>query len=114
MPLHFRKSKHKAIVFAAMLASAALAGCQGGEEAEELPPRPVKAADTTGAGDCFSAALTVRLALGDGLEAAMEYAANASAYSVQHKYVMPSLPNKEELDSFFTPLAITKRRIKND
>ncbi len=78
------------------------------------PPRPVKAADTTGAGDCFSAALTVRLALGDGLDAAMEYAANASAYSVQRKYVMPSLPDKEELDSFFTPLAITKRRIKND
>ena len=43
MPLHFRKSKQKAIVFAAMLASVALAGCQGGEEAEELPPRPVKA-----------------------------------------------------------------------
>ncbi len=75
------------------------------------PPRPVKAADTTGAGDCFSAALAVRIALGDGLDTAMEYAANASAYSVQRKYVMPSLPNKEELDSFFTPLAITKRRI---
>ena len=84
------------------------AAAMDGDSIIYCPPRPVKAADTTGAGDCFSAALTLRLARGDGLDAAMEYAANASAYSVQRKYVMPSLPNKEEMDSFFTPLAITK------
>ena len=90
------------------------AAAMDGDSIILCPPRRVKAADTTGAGDCFSAALTVRLALGDGIDKAVEYAANASAYSVQRQYVMPSLPHKEELDSFFTPLAITKRRIKND
>ena len=90
------------------------AAAMDGDSIILCPPRRVKAADTTGAGDCFSAALAVRFALGDGLDTAVEYAANASACSVQHKYVMPSLPYREELDSFFTPLAITKRRIKND
>ena len=88
------------------------AAAMDGDSVIFCPPRPVKAADTTGAGDCFSAALTVRLALGDSLATAMEYAANASAYSVQRKYVMPSLPDKEELDSFFTSLAIKKGELK--
>lgn len=63
---------------------------------------PVK--DTTGAGDCFSAALAVALAGGESLAAAVQKAINASALSVSKKYVMPSLPTKEELERNFVPV----------
>lgn len=60
--------------------------------------------DTTGAGDCFSAALAVALAGGESLKSAVQKAVNASALSVSKKYVMPALPSKEELAENFTPV----------
>jgi len=60
--------------------------------------------DTTGAGDCFSAALAVALTGGEGLKSAVQKAINASALSVSKKYVMPALPTKEELEKNFVPV----------
>ncbi len=54
------------------------------EHAALFPALSVPAVDTTGAGDCFNAALAVCLAQGKTLFQAAECAINASAYSVQH------------------------------
>ena len=53
--------------------------------------------DTTGAGDTFNAALAVAAGRGAGLSEAVEFAMNAAALSVEHKYVMPCLPTLDEV-----------------
>ena len=58
----------------------------------------VRAVDTTGAGDCFSAALCCCIGEGRELAEAVRYAGLASGLSVAKKYVMPSLPRREELE----------------
>lgn len=62
-----------------------------------FPALKVKAVDTTGAGDTFNAALAVRLGSGHSLCSAVEYATNASAYSVSRPHVMDSLPWASDL-----------------
>lgn len=57
-----------------------------------IPAVPVQARDTTGAGDCFHAALTVRLAEGAGLFEAAQFAARAAALSVSKPHVLTALP----------------------
>lgn len=68
------------------------------EHAVLFPALSVPAVDTTGAGDCFNAALAVCLAQGKTLFQAAEYAINASAYSVQHPGVLHALPTAQELN----------------
>lgn len=63
------------------------------------PAIPAKAVDTTGAGDCFNAALVVALARGETLHKAMEYAVNASACSVLHPGVVAAMPTAGEVAS---------------
>lgn len=60
-----------------------------------LPVRPV---DTTGAGDCFSAALAVALGQGQSLEQAAVFAVNAAAYSVARPHVLAGLPTLAALE----------------
>ena len=58
---------------------------------------PVKAVDTTGAGDTFMGYFVGCLAQGMGREAAMQYAAMASAISVTRPGAAPSIPLMEEV-----------------
>lgn len=68
-----------------------------GELAAVIPARPVKAVDTTAAGDCFAAALAVAVSKGEGLIDAASYASKAAAISVTRKGAQPSIPSSEEI-----------------
>ena len=57
----------------------------------------VNAVDTTGAGDTFNAALAVAIGGGRSLVEAVEYATNASAWSVSRPHVLTSLPTAAQL-----------------
>lgn len=63
-----------------------------------LPALKVKAVDTTGAGDVFNAALVVGLGEKMTLLEATAFALNASGFSVSKDYVLPSIPNRKDLD----------------
>ncbi len=65
-----------------------------------LPGFVVKAADSTGAGDCFSGALAVKLAEGCPLCEAIPYAQAAAALSVTRMGAQASMPTREEVDNF--------------
>lgn len=62
-----------------------------------IPAVPVQAQDTTGAGDCFHAALTVRLAEGAPLCEAARFAARSAALSVTRPHVLTALPYAQEV-----------------
>ncbi len=61
------------------------------------PALPVKAVDTTGAGDTFNGAVAKAIACGEPLSSAVSYAMNAAALSVSRAHVMESLPTEAEL-----------------
>lgn len=62
-----------------------------------IPGRKVAAVDATGAGDCFSGALTVALAEGKNLAEAVRWATVAASISVTRLGAQPSLPSRIEL-----------------
>lgn len=62
-----------------------------------FPALKVKAVDTTGAGDTFNAALAVAIGSGSSMAEAVEYATNASAWSVSRPHVLTSLPTAAQL-----------------
>lgn len=62
-----------------------------------FPALQVSTVDTTGAGDTFNAALAVAIGRGKSLEEAIEFATNASAWSVSRSHVLESLPTAREL-----------------
>lgn len=64
-----------------------------------FPALQVKAVDTTGAGDTFNAALAVAISRGKPITEAIEFATNASAWSVSRNHVLDSLPTDQELES---------------
>lgn len=64
-----------------------------------FPALPVTAVDTTGAGDTFNAALAVAIGRGKSMEEAIEFATNASAWSVSRSHVLESLPTARELEA---------------
>lgn len=61
--------------------------------------RADKVVDTTGAGDCFTGAYAVAVLEGKTAEEALRFAAAASALCVGRPGAMPSLPNRDEVDS---------------
>lgn len=61
------------------------------------PALAVRAVDTTGAGDAFSAGLATALAFGAILEAAVELAIVAGGLAVTREGVIPSLPGCQEV-----------------
>ena len=71
-----------------------------GDKREIVPAPKVDALDPTGAGDTFNAALAVGLGEGLSLQAAVEQANYAGAYSVGHLGVIDGLPTKEQLEKF--------------
>lgn len=65
---------------------------------ERISAIEVKAVDTTGAGDTFNGALAVCIAEGMSLESASRYAVAASGISVGRKYVLNSIPYRNEVE----------------
>ncbi|MBQ9138948.1 MAG: ribokinase [Alistipes sp.] len=65
-----------------------------------IPAHKVTAVDTTAAGDVYNGALCAALAEGQSLEDALRFATKASAISVTRAGAQPSVPTREEVDSF--------------
>lgn len=59
---------------------------------------PVKAVDTTAAGDTFAGFFLQSIAAGETIKAALETAAKAAAVCVTRKGASPSIPDREELN----------------
>jgi ribokinase len=59
---------------------------------------PVKAVDTTAAGDSFNGALGTALAAGDALPDALRFASAAAALACTRRGAQPSLPIRAEVD----------------
>lgn len=70
-----------------------------GVEIAAAAPRAVSVVDTTGAGDCFVAALTVALLEGQSPQAALTFACAAGALAVTRPGAQPSLPWRAEVDA---------------
>ncbi|MDH3647982.1 MAG: ribokinase [Gammaproteobacteria bacterium] len=68
-----------------------------GETIAKAAPPPAKAIDTTGAGDTFTAALTVGLLEGMSPGAALEFACAAGALATTRPGAQPALPWRREL-----------------
>ena len=66
-----------------------------------VPATKVEAVDTTGAGDAFTAALSVSLADGLGLVDAARFAGEVAAISVTRMGTQTSFPSLEELDNWY-------------
>ncbi len=71
-----------------------------GEIHERIPGYPVKAVDTTGAGDVFNGALAAALVEGRPLRAAVFFANAAAALSVTRLGAQPSIPTRHEIEGF--------------
>ena len=70
-----------------------------------IPGMQVQAIDATGAGDCFCGNLLARLALGDNLVEAANYANAAAALTVQGWGAVACLPHAEDVRKFMAALA---------
>lgn len=68
----------------------------GGAQVRPLPAVKVKAVDTTGAGDAFTGALAARLANGEDLVQAAEFAGKFAALTVQAHGAQASYPRSLE------------------
>lgn len=67
-----------------------------------MPAFPVKAVDTTAAGDVFCGALSVALAEGRTFAEAGRFAAAASALCVTQLGAQPSAPKRADIDAFLS------------
>ena len=65
-----------------------------------LPPYPVRAVDTTAAGDAFNGALAVRLLRDKDPLSAIEWASAVAAISVTRHGAQPSMPTAAEVEHF--------------
>jgi ribokinase len=65
-----------------------------------VPAFPVRAVDTTGAGDAFNGAFAVGLSRGMAAVEAAEFAAAVAAISVTRAGALPSMPSQPEVDAF--------------
>jgi len=72
---------------------------RGGERLASAVPPSVEVVDTTGAGDCFVAALTVALLEGRGYEAALTFACAAGALAATRPGAQPSLPTRADIEA---------------
>jgi ribokinase len=69
-----------------------------GGEPLMIEGRPVKAVDTTGAGDCFVGAVAAQLAAKKSISDALNYANRAAAICVQRMGAAPSMPTAAEVE----------------
>lgn len=72
----------------------------GGDTHRFYPAYPVKAVDTTAAGDAFTAALTARYIETGNIDEAIKYANAAGALAVTRAGAQPSLPTAAQLECF--------------
>ena len=72
---------------------------KSGDVVAEATPPAVNAVDTTGAGDTFTAALTVGLVEGMDHQRALEFACAAGALAATRAGAQPSLPLRAEVDA---------------
>jgi ribokinase len=72
-----------------------------------VPAFPVKALDTTAAGDAFNGAFAVSLARGQSPQESARFAAAAAAVSVTRAGAQPSMPTTDEVDAI---LAATQHK----
>lgn len=72
-----------------------------GAEPVTVPAFPVRAVDTTAAGDTFVGALAVACAQGRSMADAMAWASAASALSVQCAGASSSMPTRTRIDAFY-------------
>jgi ribokinase len=77
-------------------------GCvvASGNEVQHVPAFPVKAVDTTAAGDTFNGAFACALAEGGSPIEAARFANAAGALSVTRHGAQTSIPTREEVDAF--------------
>ena len=68
-------------------------------ETSAIPPFPVKAVDSTGAGDCFNGAFATALMLGNSPIESARFASAASAISVTRAGAQASMPTMAEVRS---------------
>jgi ribokinase len=73
-----------------------------------VPAFPVKAVDTTAAGDAFNGAFAVSLARGQSPQESARFAAAAAAVSVTRAGAQPSMPTTHEVDAI---LAAAQSRV---
>jgi len=74
-------------------------GCSvfDGENLTLLPPYPAKVADTTAAGDCFTAAMALEFAKNGDIIKACEFGNKAGAFAVSKLGAQNSMPTLKEL-----------------
>ena len=94
---------HKGLLVVTRGAAGATLLRDGTEIARSKPP-PIDAADTTGAGDAFTAALTVALVEGMAPETALRFACATGALAATSAGAQPSLPMRHQVDSFIGSL----------
>ena len=70
------------------------------ESGETVPAIKTDAKDTTGAGDTFNGILAACIALGDDLCSACFMANAGASIKVSRKYILNSIPTKEEIIAF--------------
>ena len=71
-------------------------------EVVRMPSFPVRAVDTTAAGDTFAGVLSLALGEGDEIGQALRRAAAAAAVSVQREGASSSMPTRQEIADFLT------------
>jgi len=71
-----------------------------GSESVVVPPYPVKAVDTTAAGDAFNAGFAIKIAQGEDIKTALRYGNAAGALTASRMGSQPSLPTAEEVARF--------------
>ncbi|MDR7158314.1 ribokinase [Arthrobacter sp. BE255] len=69
-----------------------------GAKVTKIAPTPVKAVDTTGAGDAFTGAVAARLAAGDPLAAAAAFASVAAALAATRKGTQAAYPGPADVE----------------
>lgn len=88
-----------ALIVTTLGARGARAQRDGQEVARASSPR-IEAVDTVGAGDAFTAALTVAMTEGQPLNTALMWACAAGALTATRRGAQPALPTREELVEF--------------
>ena len=73
---------------------------KGGRRIATATPPAVTPVDTTGAGDTFTAALTVALVEGRDADDALAFACAAAAIATTRRGAQPSLPTREEVITY--------------
>lgn len=75
---------------------------KAGTEVARSRPEAIDAVDTTGAGDTFTAALTLAFVEGMELQAALDFACTAGAAAATKQGAQPALPYRSEVDSLMS------------